>query len=84
METTFNEQAFLTLSEENQIKVEHIYGIAMALKNNGLQPITPEEFDELYDRTTDKLAYLSGIIDLRIKAKHLAEQAKDINRKGGI
>lgn len=56
MYATLNEQVFLGLSPENQMKVESIYTIAELVKRYSLPPITPKFFDNLYDLSLEQLA----------------------------
>jgi hypothetical protein len=84
METTLNEQAFLNLTEENQEKVHHIYAIAVILKEHGMNPMTEQEFDELYDKTVEELSLLSGILPLRIQALMLSQQMHEMFRGGRV
>ena len=62
MEQPFDEVTYLTLSPEAQEKVYEIYNIASMLHHNRVPPITPREFDELYDRSVKDLQILSGSI----------------------
>lgn len=82
-ECTFNEKVFLTLNEENQEKVEHIYAIASTLREFGLPRLTAKEFDDLYDRPASELEAISGIVTLRIQAIMFAHMAREINRGRG-
>lgn len=81
MTQTFNEVVYLTLSEENQIKVEHIYCIAATLHQYRLPRLSAREFDELYDKTTAELEQLSGLVRFRVQAAVYGPMALAINRK---
>ena len=65
MENTFNDIAFLTLTKENQEKVECIYSIAMVLHTHHAPNLTAQEFDELYDKPLNELMLLSGYFSRR-------------------
>lgn len=62
MEQPFDEVVYLTLSYENQEKVYEIYNIASILHHNHVPPLTPQEFDELYDKPVKDLQLLTGSI----------------------
>ena len=62
MEKAFNEVVFLSLSKENQEKVECIYHIALNLHLHKARPITPDEFDALYDKPLPELNLISAYI----------------------
>ena len=83
-ECTFNEQVYLSLSEENQIKVEHIYGIAATLHQYRQPRLTAKEFDDLYDKSISDLEALSGLFRLRVQASIYGEMLQDMNRKRNI
>jgi hypothetical protein len=53
---------FESLSEEKQIKVEHIYHIASILAHNQSAPLTVVDFDYLYDQTIPELEKLVGSV----------------------
>ena len=55
-----NQEVFLSLSEDNQVKVECIYYIAVVLKSKKLPPLNTRDFDRLYDKTVDELRTMSG------------------------
>jgi len=57
----FNTEVFLTLTEANKEKVEHIYFIAANLKILKLQPLSVKDFDRLYDMSLTQLRRLSGL-----------------------
>lgn len=76
----FNEQVYLSLSEENQIKVEHIYEIAHTLKVYGIDCLTPREFDSLYDKTIQQLEDLSGLFRIRTQASVYGPIALSLRR----
>jgi len=60
--TDVNQEVFLSLSEENQEKVECIYYIALVLKSNKMPPLNTRDFDRLYDHTVDELRSMSGTV----------------------
>ena len=60
MKAPFNEVVFLTLSKENQEKVECIYHIAHMLHLHRAPRLTPKEFDILYDKPVRELQAISG------------------------
>lgn len=62
MEKPFNEIVFLSLSKENQEKVECIYHIALNLSLHKASSLTPEEFDALYDKPLPELKLISAFI----------------------
>lgn len=62
MEKPFNEVVFLSLSKDNQEKVECIYHIALNLNLHRASPISPEEFDALYDKPLPELKLISAYI----------------------
>jgi hypothetical protein len=77
----FNEEVYLSLSEENQIKVEHIYEIAHTLKVYGIDCLTPREFDMLYDKTVSLLEDLSGLFRIRAQASTYGPFALSLKRR---
>lgn len=58
----FNEVVYLSLSEENQIKVEHIFVIASILQDHRMRPLSPEEFDTYYEKSSQELERVSNYI----------------------
>lgn len=78
---TFNEQTYLSLSIEIQIKVEHIYYIASTLHDYRLPRLSPKEFDELYDMSTEKLEQLSGLVRFKVQASHYGQMIQSMKRK---
>lgn len=69
METTFNEAVYLQLTEENQIKVEHIYILASIFKEHGIRKLSTAEFDELYDKSLEDLELLTSYTEKRFNAE---------------
>jgi len=65
MKKTFNDIAFLTLTKENQEKVACIYNIAHVLHTYRAGDITPQEFDDLYDKPLNDLMLISGYFSRR-------------------
>lgn len=61
----FNEVVFLSLSEESKIKVMCIYHINLTFLEHNLAPITPKDFDNLYDKPAKELEALSGAVRAR-------------------
>jgi len=61
-DSPFNEIVYLKLSPEAQDKVYLLYNIASILQHNNIPPITPREFDELYDKQLIELEEVRGII----------------------
>tara|TARA_B110000503_G_C7100937_1_gene393723 strand:+ start:134 stop:352 length:219 start_codon:yes stop_codon:yes gene_type:complete len=61
-DSPFSEITYLTLSPEAQDKVYLLYNIASILHHNNIAPITPREFDELYDKQLIELEEVRGII----------------------
>lgn len=62
-----NRKAFLSLTEENQDKVEYIYLIAVTAHNSNIRPMDVEEFDYLYDMS------IQNLIEYTIQFKHSIE-----------
>jgi hypothetical protein len=62
MDKPFDEIIYLSLSPESQAKVYSLYNIASMLHHNRIAPLTPEEFDELYDKPVKDLELLCGSI----------------------
>lgn len=60
----FNEVVYLSLSEESQLKVEHIYVIASILHNHRMKPLSPEEFDTYYEKSPQELERVSQYIKM--------------------
>lgn len=64
--STFNEQVYLALPEESQLKVELIYNIANMFHSYGLSPLNTEEFDLLYDRDVKDLEQICNHTRFRL------------------
>lgn len=62
MAQPFDEIVYLSLSPESQDKVYELYNIASILHHNRVAPLTPKEFDELYDKPIKDLQLLTGSI----------------------
>ena len=58
--SNFNVNAFLSLTEEDKEKVEHIYIIAAMLAEHRASPLNVKEFDRLYDMPVYELERISG------------------------
>ncbi|TXI89736.1 MAG: hypothetical protein E6Q36_02875 [Chryseobacterium sp.] len=58
----FDRHLFSRLSEDKQIKIEHIYHIASILASHGQPQLTAEEFDDLYDKPVQDLEHITGYI----------------------
>lgn len=63
--SNFNVNAFLSLTEEDKEKVEHIYIIAAILADHRAKPLDTKDFDRLYDMPVSELERISGQILLR-------------------
>ena len=66
MTKPFDEITYLTLSPEAQDKVYLLYNIASILHYNHIEPLTPREFDELYDKPVQELETITGTIITRV------------------
>lgn len=64
---SFNEEAFLSLTEESQMKVECIYHIAHMLYVNRLPKMDAEEFDKLYDMPLNELDLVAGNVQAQLR-----------------
>lgn len=62
MDKAFNEAAFLSLSKENQDRVECIYHIAYMLRTHEAPRLTPAEFDALYEKPVRELRAITDYI----------------------
>lgn len=71
-EEHFNSKVYLSLSEESQERVYHIYVIAGMLHEHRCSPITPSEFDKLYDKTSAELEKISGYVKYQLE--HIEEE----------
>jgi hypothetical protein len=67
MKHEFNDTAFLNLSEESQEKVECIYEIANLLHRYYAPDLSPQEFDDLYDKPLKDLKLIAGYFMKREK-----------------
>lgn len=65
MKDTFNEEVYLALPLEAQLKVEQIYNIANILHVNRLPKLNTTEFDHLYDKPLKELEAITGYIRVR-------------------
>lgn len=65
MTDTFNEEVYLALPLEAQLKVEQIYNIANILHVNRLPKLNATEFDHLYDKPLKELQAITGYIRVR-------------------
>lgn len=66
MKDTFNEEVYLALPLEAQLKVEQIYNIANILHVNRLPKLNSTEFDNLYDKPLKELEAITGYVRLRV------------------
>jgi hypothetical protein len=66
MKDTFNEEVYLALPLEAQLKVEQIYNIANILHVNRLPKLNSTEFDHLYDKPLKELEAITGYVRLRV------------------
>jgi hypothetical protein len=66
MDKPFDEIVYLTLTDDNQQRVYHIYNIASMLHHNRIPPLTEKEFDELYDKSIKELEMLTGDIATKL------------------
>lgn len=66
MDKPFDEVIYLSLSPEKQEKVYCIYNIASMLHHNQIDPLTPAEFDDLYDKPLKELELIAEGVAARI------------------
>ena len=65
-ECTFNEEVYLALHLDAQLKVEQIYNIANLLHSKGLPVLSTAEFDYLYDKPLKELEVITGYTRFRV------------------
>lgn len=65
-ECTFNEEVYLALPLDAQLKVEQIYNIANLLHSKGMPILTTAEFDYLYDKPLKELEVITGYTRFRM------------------
>jgi len=58
--STFNVGVWMNLSFSNRRRVEHIYKLAVIIQENGIKPLTTEQFDILYDMPVRELECYVG------------------------
>lgn len=59
-DSDFNVESFLSLRADDQRRVELIYMIALTLKEHDVPPMSPKDFDRLYDMSVYELECVTG------------------------